>query len=243
MLPDCNTSRDRLLADPECASKEEHLRECVDCQVWWARARRVSESITSLPRIPVPAELASAVEATLAEGRSQDGPDSLVERALRSLPRVPAPAILDDLVLDPSPLYTGTTAQLLTGLSRVRTPNVLERLVQEELEAPARHRVERFVGDLERPTVPAALDESPLPQLRPNRGLRSFLAPVAAIAAGLVLWGNLGTRDHQPESIDYGFDVVRVTSPEQLSPLAQSILGGLTTGSRLTPSSEKGRAQ
>ena len=248
MVPPCNDTRERLLADSECASTEAHVRDCGDCRSWWARTQRLSLSIAGLPRIAAPDALTEAVRLELADS-SELEVDGLLERALRSLPRVCAPAILDDLVLAPSLLNESVPAQLLGNLSRVSAPAVLERLVGEELEAPARHRVERFVGDLPRATVPAALDESPVESGLKQAGraasthradkLRRVLAPLAAIAAGLFLWTNFSSQVEKPEAVDYGFDVVRVSSPEQFSPLAQSFLNGMTSGSRLVPDSEE----
>jgi len=241
MLPPCNDTRERLLADSECASTEAHLLECGDCKSWWERTQRLSLSLAGLPRLTAPDELTETVSRQLSEFRELEG-DGLLERALRSLPRVTAPAILDDLVLDPSPHFESATARLVGNLSRVSAPAVLDRLVGEELDAPARHRVERFVGDLPRATVPATLDEKPIEPVRAasarrNHNLRRVLAPFAAVAAGLFLWANFSDQAEAPAADDYGFDVVHVSSPEQLSPLAQLFLGGMTSGSRLVPNS------
>ncbi len=265
MSPPCNDHRERLLADHECSSSEKHLGECGECRAWWVKTERLTKALSGLSRLDAPVELAAAVQRSVSSaglriGESVDDgelsgdqlaqrldsdPSSLhpiFEGAFRNLSRLHAPEILDDLVLDPSPLRDSRTATLLSGLSRIPVPQVLDRLVGEELESPARHRVERFIGDLERENVPYALDENPVRSIasrfgRSNR--RMLVAPLTAIAAGLILWASFGGGTRVPETTEYSFDVVRVHSPDQLSPLANSFLSGMTGGSRLQPKTDR----
>jgi hypothetical protein len=232
-FPECAEARERvLLADSAETGGEaaEHVAGCDGCRDWVARARRV-------------------------------------ESLLRGLPRLPAPAILADRVLDPSPfdpfvpLAPGdgeggvgdSVARSLARLARPRTPSVLDRLVAEELADPAASRARRFVGDLERREVPAALERrvarpvSPEGDPREVRAMASrpalrLAGPLAGLAAAaLVVWISYPSAPAPATGSggrSYSFTVRRVGSADELDPLALSFVHGL---GGVLPGDEGGR--
>jgi hypothetical protein len=166
-----------------------------------------------------------------------------VTGALRSLPRASAPGILTDRVFDPHPAESGAVAAVLGGLSRRTAPTVLDRLVAEELVDPARSRSRRFVGDLERQSVPLALDERvPGPggnaapgavAARRRRSALLRLVPMIGLAAAVTLmWLSVRPRVGGPDptvptEAEYRFEVRRATSSHELDAFALSFVHGL----------------
>src|SRR6185503_10098174 len=128
-----------------------HADECPECARWASSSRRVIAALTSLERRSAPAELEQRVALELAGDRSRR-----LQRVLNSFVRRGAPAALDGRVAE---LIGGDgvrgveerglrKAEVLRSLDVRPAPDVLERLLSEELEAPERQRVERFSGTL-----------------------------------------------------------------------------------------------
>jgi hypothetical protein len=78
-------------------------------------------------------------------------------RALRSVARLDVPQELD-LRTRPAELSEACTRAVLSHLSVLHAPSVLDRLVREEIEGQPGTTVRRFANDLERRAAPAALD-------------------------------------------------------------------------------------
>ena len=266
MNPICPPIRERILEDPKNSAAQAHLQGCEACSAWWKRTERVMGAISGLARPVVPSELETRLAEDLAADLTEDlaaelaeethretvdhpdhHPERLFERELRRLARLPVPAILDDLVFESTEQDRSSTTASIVGLLRHTAPPVLDRLVAEEIEDPARHRAERFAGDLGRLAVPAALDvavpvvlgganrrKSSPRVMRTSRVVRRLLGPIVTMAAGVMLWTTLdgSFKNHASESTtaNYRFSVVRATSVDQLSPLTQSFLQGMTRG-------------
>ena len=137
-----------------------HANECPACARWASSSKRVVAALASLERVGVPAELEQRVTLELAGDRSRR-----LQRVLNSFVRRGAPAALDGRVAE---LLGGDgvrgeeqrgqrKAEVLRSLDVRPAPDVLERLLNEELAAPERQRVDRFSGTLERMRAPAAL--------------------------------------------------------------------------------------
>lgn len=206
-----------------------HPGACPDCAQWLRAFRRRSQALSELTRLSAPAELEARVAQELAGERTYR-----LQRALRALARLGAPARLDECVVDS--LARGRAgdekrgsrkAQAVRALELHPAPNVLERLVNEELAAPERHLAERFPGNLERLGAPQALADRLQTSVRRRTLARLVLGPVAALAAaGVVVWLAIG---HEPEPRRRRFDVVYATSMEEMAPLARALaesLGG-----------------
>ncbi|MFT5284448.1 MAG: hypothetical protein ACI8TQ_000604 [Planctomycetota bacterium] len=271
MNPTCPPIQERLLTDPSSATAQAHLLGCEACSLWWSRTERLIGALGTLSRFTAPAELsdcvaelliedveaASAETGELSSGQADKAiPEKLFERELRRLTRLPVPAMLDDLVLNPREADRSSVFGSVANLFRHPAPPVLARLVAEELAEPARHRVERFAGDLERPVVPTALDDAvpvALGELtfrvtkrtsRSSELVRRMMGPIVAMAAGVMLWTSLDSsfapKAHEPAAPQYRFNVVRATSIDQLSPLTQSFLQGMTRGALPSSTEESG---
>ena len=160
----------------------EHAATCAACALWLKRLSGREELIRSLPRVVAPEDLMGRVVASFHAGERQ----ARAVRALRGLGRVEMPADLERAVearareaaaQDPLPEIGG----------RVEAPSVLVRLIQEELQDPAKARSARFLGSLPRVQAPAELAERLAAELaRPARpALR--VGVWVAFAAALVL--------------------------------------------------------
>ena len=171
---------------------------------------------------------------------------SRLTQAVAGLPRLHAPAELEERVFDG--LETRSSARLLRDFARTSpvrpAPAVLDRLVAEELSDPAGQRARRFLGDLDRVSVPDALEER-LPELhiqsvrevpRSRAVHRASWAGFAAAAIVLV-WVSVSTESGGSSTdvavgtrvrSDYGFTVRRVHSISELDPLAAGLVHGLS---------------
>jgi hypothetical protein len=111
--------------------------------------------------------------------------------AFAQLPRRPAPAELEQRLfpLEAAALAgTEERARRLSELQHLTAPAVLERLVQEELQAPEAARARRFAGDLGRHVPPPSLEQRVFPvrlSARPSR--RALSLALCAAAAFSVL--------------------------------------------------------
>lgn len=191
-----------------------HLASCEPCRAWVERTEAARAALGGLERHSAPAEL---------EQRLFGAPDT----------ELPVPSREADLPQG---------ALLLQSLSRLQAPAVLERLVDEELTQPAQAQIRRFVGDLERPEVPADLvarieeridagqpDAAPLDRRPAPRSLLRRLAPLTSlVAAGLLF---LAMIDRGEAEEPRRLTVHRVSSAADLDPMARGMLdaslGGL----------------
>ena len=231
MDKNCRAFRDEWLRGERTDAA--HAGLCAECAGWMASTERVLGALAGLGRLSAPAELAQRVERELGGDRSRR-----VERVLNSLVRRGTPAVLDERVaasfgVERVPVDESRTleAQALRALDVQPAPEVLERLLDEELRAPERQRVERFSGSLERLRAPAALAERLGSSVRRRALVRLVVGPLATLAAaGLVVW--IAVRRGEPERRTHRFDVIEASSLEGIDPmarmLAESLGGGAT---------------
>lgn len=190
-------------------------------------------ALAGLGRHSVPAELELRVERELGGDRSRR-----LERVLNSMVRRGTPAVLDERVAASLAGERVTSdesrtleAQALRALDVHAAPEVLERLLDEELRAPERQRVERFSGSLERLRAPAALAERLGSAVRRRALVRLVLGPLATLAAaGLVVW--IAVRRGEPERRPYRFEVIQASSLEGIDPMARLLAESLGGGAR-----------
>ena len=199
-----------------------HSETCAACARWVASTRRVITELERLDRMAVPQELDTRVAAELSGDRSRR-----LERMLGSMARHAVPSGLDERVAATLAGGRGDRergerkAKVLRALDIQPAPEVLERLLDEELTAPERHVAERFPGNLERLRAPTALDHRVETRVRRRSMNRLVLGPTAALlAAALVLWFSL--RSVEPES-RYRFRVVQASSLDGIDPRALSL--------------------
>ena len=209
-----------------------HANECPACARWASSSKRVVAALASLERVGVPAELEQRVTLELAGDRSRR-----LQRVLNSFVRRGAPAALDGRVAE---LLGGDgvrgeeqrgqrKAEVLRSLDVRPAPDVLERLLNEELAAPERQRVDRFSGTLERMRAPAALAERLGYVVRRRAFGRLVLGPLATLAAaGLVVW--IAVRRGEPDPRRYRFEVIQAASLEGIDPLARMLAESLNGG-------------
>ncbi len=231
MIDSCQDFRDRFLEREDSAARKsldilDHPARCAECDRWMRRVGLQVDHLSSLPRVSAPEALDAAVnlELELVEGR--------IARAVGGLPRLPAPAELEarmrGVLAETGETWSGL--QPVEGLEKVQAPEVLERLVGEELAAPAAHRTERFVGNLELVRAPRGLErriaerfERALPALRWVGALTALAA--ASIVVVLVLHDRDETGRRPP--------LIRAASLNELDPLARGLafaLGGVEEG-------------
>lgn len=189
-------------------------------------------ALASLERRRVPVELEQRVELELAGDRSRR-----LQRVLNSFVRRGAPAVLDRRVAEllgadraRGDEQSGLRkAEVLRSLDVQPAPDVLERLLREELGAPERHRVERFSGNLERLRAPAVLAERLGSVVRRRAFGRLVLGPLATLAAaGLVIW--IAVLRGEPDPRRYRFQVIQASSLEGIDPLARMLAESLNGG-------------
>jgi kynureninase len=209
-----------------------HANECPACAGWASSSKRVVAALASLERVGVPAELEQRVTLELAGDRSRR-----LQRVLNSFVRRGAPAALDGRVAE----LLGADgvrgdeergqrkAEILRSLDVRPAPDVLERLLNEELAAPERQRVDRFSGALERMRAPTALAERLGYVVRRRAFGRLVLGPLATLAAaGLVVW--IAVRRGEPDPRHYRFEVIQAASLEGIDPLARMLAESLNGG-------------
>lgn len=229
MTEACNLYRTAWLAGEATIRHDE---SCVECAAWRRRTEHVTRVLRALPRRAVPDELAFRVEDELA-GRHE----RRIERILSSLTPLRAPDELDErvgLMLGIGDDALGDDARgersagLLGTLDVQPAPNVLERLIEEELSDPAAHRAARFPGDLERLQAPPALELRVERTVRRRAWRRLIAAPAASLAAAGVLVWFLVQRSEEPRRA-YSFQVEHAASLEGLDPMTRqlaAVLGG-----------------
>lgn len=198
-------------------------------------ASRLARALRSLPRASAPAELEAQLRAELG---AEAAPSA---RALESLPRASAPRELEERLraeLETAAAEEPGWEEPIGTLPRLRAPEVLARLVAEELTNPAA-TVERFVGDLPRHTVAADHQgdstrfERTLEPQGPSQNwlrrptLRAGLA--LAAAAAVVVWIG-GAEWLQPDRSARTFSTpfVWAESSASLDPAAAWIAGSFS---------------
>lgn len=209
-----------------------HLDRCRACASWVLSTERLIGVLSNLERRSVPEELDARLTLELAGDRS-----GRLRRLLESLVRPGAPAALDARVAEqlrdiarPGDVESGSRkAEAIRALDVQSVPDVLERLVAEELAAPERHRAERFTGSLPRVPVPEELQRLVRVDVRHHALLRLVLVPALALAAAcLAVW--IAVRGDGAERHEYRFQVVRSASLDGIDPqalaLAESLGGG-----------------
>jgi hypothetical protein len=153
------------------------------------------------------------------------------------LSALPRHAVPDELELRVATEVTSAPrcTALLGTLARISAPDVLDRLVAEELADPATARAARFAGSLRRASAPQELS------LRVHRGLapleprprsrRLGLATAGLLTAAAVLFWMAPRPSVRAVGDDvYPFRVVRASSLADLDPLARALVDGLTGG-------------
>jgi hypothetical protein len=208
----------------------EHTASCSACAQWIARASRVASALTRLERLAAPAELDGRVVSAFGAGARQQRAVEVIAR----LGRLHSPPELDGAV-------DSTASQHVRNLrGRRSAPQVLERLVSEELADPAKARVRRFVGSLRRLSAPSELDARVRTSDRrsPRRG-RTLNRRVAAAGLLAALLGIIATplflTRPAADATRYPFRVERVGAfgPERsahLSPLHDELVRELIDG-------------
>ena len=180
-------------------------------------------ALRSLPRLQAPEELDGRVVASLEAGFRQDRATGLVT----GLQAHPAPEELAGLV----------EGQVEANLKGVGAPAVLERLVEERVEASAEGMVRSMAGRLDRKVAPSELDgrvldpSSGVVAASPFRGrvIRRFAVAVSA-AALLVVTARLVGPLGESASATPPLNIVRVQSLDAMSASAldRAFLASLT---------------
>jgi hypothetical protein len=213
---------------PRHSELARHPDQCIQCAAWALRLSARIDLIRSLPRLVAPRELSSLVVAAIQAGERQER----AIRAVRGLGRLRGPRAMDDAVAAAARRASRDPLAELAG--RRPAPDVLARLVSEELRDPAKARVARHVRSLPRLVAPAELEHRVHDEMtsaprdsRATRRPRAFLTLLAAVAAGLlvaVIAPRLGSRT------EYPFRVEHVTSIDSLDPTARRLVDLQTAG-------------
>jgi hypothetical protein len=229
MQTPCQSFRDEL-NDPRGAAGE-HAGECAACAAYAERVGRAAQTLGALERRAAPLVLDGVVVAALEAGARQER----AARALSSLGRLAAPEL--DELLD----VRGDLVQHAGGNApspaRLQAPQVLERLVAEELLDPAAARARRYVASLPRLAAPDGLAERLITGAPPARGPRALeLAPAwgrraLAAAAGLAFLLALGPwRAFEEPRPRLKLVPARLADTESLDAYARGLIGGLAGG-------------
>lgn len=221
MSHSCQLVQEMLLASADAvvdAAVREHLDGCAACTQFAARHAQLRRAFGELPRRDAPAELAGRVVAACHGGYRQERALDFVAR----LSRWNVPSELDRKVWEES------------AEDAPSAPDVLERLVEEDLRDPSKALARRFAGRLTRLSAPdellgrveqAMAARAVRPRARVVRYAPALVALGIATIAFVALWSkrDAGVRE-------YSFEVRRATIAS-LAPEARSILDGLSGGS------------
>lgn len=149
-------------------------------------------------------------------------------QVIATLDRVSAPAALDRRVAEDV---------ALARLARLTAPAVLDRLVAEELAAGPRAPIARAVTALPRTEAPVDLDRRIVGLLEgrvPTRtvagrrpGLHRALASSLLAAAALFFAASVDLGSDDPVRPRPRLELVLVSSPSEIDPLAAGLLNGL----------------
>lgn len=184
----------------------------------------MTRGLAGLTRRTAPSALDGRVVAAFEAGHREE---RAIE-AVQSLVRVDVPEHLAEH------LDRAVTREL-SKREALLAPDVLRRLVEEELSDPSKARTRRFVGSLKRLPAPEALDAKVVASLTAPERTRSFRsrllfggsAALLAIAATFV-WFVTGRGE--VEAARKRIEWVRAESTDELSPLAASLLAGFSGG-------------
>ena len=177
----------------------------MDCRRFTRRLSQQIDLLRQTPRVEAPTDLEGRVVAALYDGFRQER----VVDHLRAMPRRNVPNELFERVASSMPPS--------------QAPAVLERLVSEELEDPARGITRRFTGKLSRQNAPEALNDRVEDLLEREHltppSMRRWTFGFAAAALVLVaasLWRSSETTRVE-EGPRYSFRVERVDDVRELS--------------------------
>lgn len=218
----CHECQERLLArasESDVLSRETraHLDSCADCAAFAARSGLQRRALTSLPRRAAPQELDGRVVAACHAGYRQ----ARAVAQIADLARWSVPGELDRKVLERE------------RLDRPATPEVLDRLVSEDLRDPSKAIARRFAGRLARLAAPPELRRRVERALganghgQPRRVSRALQLAAAIMVVGLgggLLWMR---GKSEPR---YSFEVVRVSASASTDPVLRGMLSGLSGG-------------
>lgn len=227
MLPRCREFQLRwleraTLVDAVDDDVSAHSLGCPDCTAFVRRATQLQRAWGELERQTVPDELPGRVVAACNAGYLQDRAAAL----LGAIIRVDAPEVLDRQVLK-------------DASSRLRAPQVLERLLEEDLRDPSLAAGRRLAGRLDRLEAPDELFGRVQRELeRPvaaeenrrerSQALRWSIVGLVAVI-GLALGLRYGLREVTAAPA-ITFQVQRVHDASELDGLARDLAGGLTGG-------------
>ena len=219
---------------------EGHQSACNACRGWVRSTKQQISLLMELPLLDAPEELDAKVEHAIEHPPA----DERVEEILAALPRKPAPQELEQRLVESMKrdserrreqrVQTGEdrTVQSVRTLDIEPVPHVLERLVDEEIGAPAAHRADRMAGNLEPQHAPEALTRRVARQLARQdlpRIAKLVGAPAAALlAACLLLW--IALRGGGEEAPGYSFEIVRAQDTSALNPVARQVADALSAG-------------
>jgi len=224
-----------------------HQSACKACGGWVSSTKKQISLLMELPLLSAPEELDAEVD----EAIKNPPPEESVESVLAALPKKTAPDELGQRLADSmrrdmerreqraiqtgAQAGVGETSEAVRSLQSVRTldiepvPNVLDRLIDEELSSPAAHRAERMVGNLSRRPAPEALTQRVVRELQRHSMPRLVLAPLATLlAACLLIW--VALRGGTEEPAGYSFEVVRAKDSAGLNPLARQVAEAISAG-------------
>lgn len=221
----CQDCQDQLLANAldvtvAPAAVEAHMRECDLCARYAQSVALQRRAFGEIARMRAPEALDGRVVAACHAGHRQERAVALVA----NLVRWNVPAELDRKVLD------AQDGQSLVPLTTA--PDVLDRLVSEDLRDPSKAIARRFTGRLARLKAPAELGGRVARALSAG-GIRSgprsrWLLPTAAVALFLALGASALLMRH-PSTPHYSFEVRR-GAQAATDPLIRSLLNGVTGG-------------
>ncbi len=238
----CHTFRaEALAAGASFAEFEDradgHAASCAACRLWLRRQRASIGVLGALRRWPAPHELDERLSLALTSatvGAEAPGVVEALETAdcaalerVWELAELAAPQALDARVAAELAAQATESAarpplvRALGRLSRPRAPEVLERLVREELERPASRR---FVDELERRRAPVPLTRRVDGELRGTHS-RSLAWALGGIAAAtlFVFFG----RSLLPGAVHAerarSFQVVLGTDATELHPILEGM--------------------
>lgn len=262
MNPICQAFRDAL-DDPRstptsgigaAVAGAPHAADCADCAAYVARAARGVDALGALERFEVPPELDGRVVAALQAGARQDR----AVRMLESLSPQRADEQIDEAVVAKLEFEARHPDAELRAARR-RAPEVLSRLVEEELADPPAARTRRYVGSMPRLEAPVELEAALAlelagvphgagsgppgptgsdragPALTPARGLMLMAAALALV----VLLGPLRNGDRKNEQAvasqleprrTLRLQEASLADLERFSPVARDLVSGLGGG-------------
>lgn len=206
------------------AGFKSHADDCTACQDWLVRQSKIVGVLRSLDRHVAPREMEGAAEFALQVGTT------VLAEDLRSLERFEAPGELAEMLA--INLAEPVWIQLLTDLPQVTAPDVLDRLVAEELQDHPAAVTRRFAGGLFRKQGPVSLTEqvaAGLAQPAGPQASHAWLKPLMGLAAAVFVVGSVGFfgNHDEPKVFKPSFTVVEVESLASVSPFGGALIRGL----------------